>query len=147
MTADLLHRVRWGNVARAAAVLLALALVLLWPRLRSEATPLPPTTVTPALGDRVGTTDVAPPAPEHAATATKKPATRRAAPERSPAAKRRRTARGRAAQRRARHVKTLRAAPSGAPATAALPTAAAPAAPAAVYAAPAPAAPGGEFRP
>ena len=39
---DLLHRVRWGNVARAAALLAAIALVVAWPRLRSEPPPLPP---------------------------------------------------------------------------------------------------------
>ena len=42
MNADLLHRIRWANVARAAAVLLALALVVAWPRLRPHAAPLPP---------------------------------------------------------------------------------------------------------
>jgi hypothetical protein len=39
---DLLHRIRWGNVARAAALVAAVALVVAWPRLRSDPPPLPP---------------------------------------------------------------------------------------------------------
>src|SRR3954468_16896782 len=42
------RRVRWGNVARLAAALAALALVLAWPRLKSPAPPLPPGAPTPA---------------------------------------------------------------------------------------------------
>src|SRR4051794_9448125 len=59
MNADLLHRIRWANVARAAAVLLALALVVGWPRLRGQAEPLPPAGAqAPALVEQVGTTEV-----------------------------------------------------------------------------------------
>jgi hypothetical protein len=39
---DLLHRIRWGNVARAAALLAAVVLVVAWPRLRADPPPLPP---------------------------------------------------------------------------------------------------------
>jgi hypothetical protein len=42
VTLDLLHRIRWANVARAAAVALALLLVLAWPRLRAHSDALPP---------------------------------------------------------------------------------------------------------
>ncbi|HWH96621.1 MAG TPA: hypothetical protein VNT03_22350 [Baekduia sp.] len=48
MNADLLHRIRWANVARAAAVLLALALAIAWPRLRPHGDPLPPAVAAPA---------------------------------------------------------------------------------------------------
>ena len=39
---DLLHRIRWANVARAAALAAAVLLVVAWPRLRSDPPPLPP---------------------------------------------------------------------------------------------------------
>jgi pyruvate/2-oxoglutarate dehydrogenase complex dihydrolipoamide acyltransferase (E2) component len=39
---ELLRRVRWGNVGRAAALLAVVALVVLWPRLRADPPPLPP---------------------------------------------------------------------------------------------------------
>jgi hypothetical protein len=42
VTLDLLHRIRWANVARAAAVALALLLALAWPRLRAHSDALPP---------------------------------------------------------------------------------------------------------
>jgi hypothetical protein len=42
VTLDLLHRIRWANVARAAAVVLALLLALAWPRLRAHQDGLPP---------------------------------------------------------------------------------------------------------
>jgi hypothetical protein len=42
VTLDLLHRVRWTNVARAAAAVLALLLALAWPRLRAHQDALPP---------------------------------------------------------------------------------------------------------
>jgi hypothetical protein len=42
VTFDLLHRIRWANVARAAAVALALLLALAWPRLRAHPDALPP---------------------------------------------------------------------------------------------------------
>jgi hypothetical protein len=49
VTADLLHRIRWANVARAAAILLALALAIAWPRLRAHDDPLPPAVAAPPL--------------------------------------------------------------------------------------------------
>jgi hypothetical protein len=42
VTFDLLRRIRWTNVARAAAVALALLLALAWPRLRTHQDALPP---------------------------------------------------------------------------------------------------------
>src|SRR3954466_11292170 len=59
MSADLLHRIRWANVARAPAILLALALAIGWPRLRPQADPLPPAVAAPALPDRPATTELA----------------------------------------------------------------------------------------
>jgi hypothetical protein len=139
MRSDLLHRVRWANVARVAAVLLALALVLAWPRLRSQAAPLPPTAVTPALSDRVGTTEVTPPAPTTAATRAQKPATRRAAKTRR-ARTRRTTPRRTKTRARPRAATAPRAVPATAPAPAAPPVASAPSAASAPP-------PGAEFRP
>ncbi|HYF28035.1 MAG TPA: hypothetical protein VD931_19990, partial [Baekduia sp.] len=40
-SSSFLARVRWANVARAAALLGVVALVVLWPRLRAEAPRLP----------------------------------------------------------------------------------------------------------
>jgi hypothetical protein len=45
---DILHRIRWPNVARAAAVLSAVALLISWPHLRGRAPELPPATAAPA---------------------------------------------------------------------------------------------------
>ena len=39
---DLLHRIRWANVARAAPLAAAVLLVVAWPKLRAEPPPLPP---------------------------------------------------------------------------------------------------------
>ena len=44
---DLLHRIRWTNVARAAAVLGTVALVAAWPRLRAAPPALPATDSAP----------------------------------------------------------------------------------------------------
>jgi hypothetical protein len=44
---DLFHRIRWANVARAAALLLAVLLALAWPRLRSHDDDLPPALAEP----------------------------------------------------------------------------------------------------
>src|SRR6201999_3721188 len=35
------HRIRWGNVARAAALAAAVALLIAWPKLRADPPPLP----------------------------------------------------------------------------------------------------------
>jgi hypothetical protein len=53
VTFDLLHRIRWANVGRAAAVVLALLLALAWPRLRAHPDALPPA-VEPALAVPAG---------------------------------------------------------------------------------------------
>jgi hypothetical protein len=58
---DILHRIRWPNVARAAAVLSAVALLISWPHLRGRAPELPPATAAPA--------EVEPVAPPAAAAA------------------------------------------------------------------------------
>jgi hypothetical protein len=42
VTLDVLHRIRWANVARAIAVALALLLALAWPRLRDHPDALAP---------------------------------------------------------------------------------------------------------
>lgn len=47
MESDLLHRIRWANVARAAAVLVAVALVVAWPHLEGEPPALPPAAAEP----------------------------------------------------------------------------------------------------
>ena len=44
---QLRRRIRWGNVARVAAVALAVGLVVLWPRLRSAPPALPPAGAVP----------------------------------------------------------------------------------------------------
>jgi hypothetical protein len=136
MTSDLLHRIRWGNVARVAAVLLALALAVLWPRLRSPDTPLPPAAATPALDARVGTTAVAPPA-ETTAPVPRRAATHRPQAHRRPPAERRaHRVPSRPARLRVASSATV-AAPAPAPAT---PVRTPPSVPP-------PAPPGAEFRP
>src|SRR4051795_9427519 len=45
---DLRHRIRWGNVGRAGALLAAVALVALWPQLRSSPPALPEPRAVPA---------------------------------------------------------------------------------------------------
>jgi hypothetical protein len=56
---DLLHRIRWANVARAAALLLAALLALAWPRLKTHDDGLPPALAepVPAAGEDAATTD------------------------------------------------------------------------------------------
>jgi hypothetical protein len=61
MTTDLLHRIRWANVARAAALLLAVLLAVAWPRLRGHAEALPPAVATPATAEEAATTPDTPP--------------------------------------------------------------------------------------
>jgi periplasmic protein TonB len=48
VTPDLLYRIRWTNVARVAAVVLALLLMIAWPRLRGHPQPLPSAAPEPA---------------------------------------------------------------------------------------------------
>jgi|SRR5947209_2859524 len=47
MTPSVLHRIRWGNVARLAGAAAALALVVAWPSLRPREPPLPPAAAVP----------------------------------------------------------------------------------------------------
>lgn len=47
MESDLLHRIRWANVVRAAVVLAAVALVVAWPHLEGEPPALPPAAAEP----------------------------------------------------------------------------------------------------
>src|SRR4051812_43776655 len=51
---DLLHRIRWANVARAAALLLAALLALAWPRLKAHDDGLPPGLTEPVTVAREG---------------------------------------------------------------------------------------------
>jgi len=59
MSPDLLHRIRWANVARAAVVLAAAALVLAWPLLKTD-----PPTLPPAAAEPVAPAAAEPPADE-----------------------------------------------------------------------------------
>ena len=149
MSADFLHRIRWANVARAAAILLALALAIGWPRLRPQADPLPPAVAAPALPDRAATTELAGvgPARTEAPVTRAQPRRRGAAHGRTRAsATRPRARRARAPRHRhaAPRVQRPRAAPAAAP-----PSTRAPALPASapVAAVPPPAPAGLEFRP
>ncbi|WCB97031.1 hypothetical protein DSM104299_05802 [Baekduia alba] len=70
---DLLHRLRWANLARAAAVLLALALIFAWPHLHATEPALPPAVAAPldTTPAEAPTTTVPPepkPNPAHAKT-------------------------------------------------------------------------------
>jgi hypothetical protein len=134
---DLLQRIRWANVARAAAVLLALALIFAWPHLRSSAPALPPAAATPLdASTEPRTTAIA------AAPAKKK---RVAKPRAS-------TVKAKPAARKTRHRKNApkprrRAVVAAAPAPAPAPASPSPARVAvAVAAAPPPEPPGAEFR-
>jgi hypothetical protein len=61
---DLHRRIRWGNVARAAALVAVVVLVVAWPRLRSEPPAIPP----PAVAEEPRPQDLPiPPAPEERA--------------------------------------------------------------------------------
>jgi hypothetical protein len=60
---DLFHRVRWVNVARAGAVLLAVLLVVAWPRLKARQDDLPPALAEPVTVAGAGSA-VDTPAPE-----------------------------------------------------------------------------------
>jgi hypothetical protein len=130
---DLFRRLRWGNLARLAAVVLAIALVFAWPRLHAGAEPsLPPAAAAP-----LDTTPVERPrttVPDKAETAAK-PRTRRT----KKTTPRPRRAKPRRAKRR--RAKPRRSTPA---ATATAPTLAAP-----TYVPPAAPAPpaGAEFRP
>lgn len=85
----LLHRIRWPNVARAAFVVAAIALVVAWPRLRAEPPALP---TDPVLSDTpppvvVETVEERPPVEEAAEDGTE-PRPHGERPKRRAAAKR-----------------------------------------------------------
>ncbi len=140
---DLLRRIRWGNVARAIALLAAVGLVVAWPRLSAPPPELPP-------APRLATPGWAePPAPERAPGRRAKHA-RRAGPDRGRDRAPRREVGRLAPVGRERRDPVPRPAPAGSPrarpATVRRPTtpggtAPAPAVPAPPLAAPAPAAP------
>lgn len=100
----LLHRIRWSNVARAAFVVAAIALVAAWPRLRAEPPALP---TDPVLSDTpppvvVETVEAEPP-PRDAPVEEPRGAGRRRVERRGGAERRRETAaRPRGAVRRRR---------------------------------------------
>lgn len=133
MTLDLLHRIRWANVARAAAVALALLLALAWPRLRANPdAPLPPAvepaSAVPVKPAAAKATRVARPVHVKDKKAAVGRARARAAPER-PAVKRRTPRRHRHARhRRPRSPRIAVPAAAPAPAYVAPPAAAVPAA-------------------
>jgi hypothetical protein len=89
---DLFHRLRWTNIARAAAVLAALGLVLAWPHLHGGAPALPPATAasppaldtTPAEPDTTTLPEAGPSPPARRHTTVRKKTT-------APARARRRT--------------------------------------------------------
>src|SRR5690349_206596 len=94
---DLLRRIRWNNVARAAAVLAAVALVLAWPHLRSKPPEIPPEEPVAAVPLETAGGEAA----GEESAASERPAERPAGAERPRATERRRTAeRRRAAARR-----------------------------------------------
>src|SRR3954452_17328031 len=66
---DLRHRIRWGNVGRAGALLAAVALVVLWPQLRSEPPALPEARAVPAAPPATRTKPAPQPAPRPPAAA------------------------------------------------------------------------------
>jgi hypothetical protein len=143
---DILQRIRWPNVARAAAVLSAVALLISWPHLRARAPELPPATAAPAEVEPMG------PAPDVAeADGEKKPAAKAptAAADRAgkrptakapPAHPKTKAPQARHRTRRSRRQPTARSTPT----PAATPAPAQP--PAYVTPAP-PTPPGAEFRP
>jgi hypothetical protein len=136
---DILHRIRWPNVARAAAVLATVALLASWPHLRGSAPELPPATAAPAAVEPVGpaTDDVDAAKGPAAAAARRKPSTATRPKAKAPAAHRRPTTRHRA---RRSHRPTHRSTPALITSTASAPPPA--------YVAPAPSLPpGAEFRP
>src|SRR3954447_443243 len=90
---DLLHRLRWANLARVAAVLLALVLIFAWPHLHAAEPSLPPAAAAPLDTTPVEQPTTTVPAAEH------KPARTKATPKRK---RSRSTAKRRASRARAR---------------------------------------------
>lgn len=132
---DLIRRIRWTNVARAAALACALALVVAWPQLRAKPPSLP---AAPAIAET-------PPAPversrEFGLEPAAPPST--PAPKAHDGAKRAKATPKRRAPRPSRRRKGARRTPAPARPTPARP---APARPAPPVTPPAPASPGSEF--
>jgi hypothetical protein len=76
MGPEVLRRVRWGNVALAAAVIAALAVAIAWPRLAPGPSRLPPDAAAPLVG-----TGVAPPEDEARGRGEAAPGTERSGAE------------------------------------------------------------------
>jgi hypothetical protein len=144
---DILHRIRWPNVARAAAVLAAVALLASWPHLRGSSPALPPAAPAVAAGP--------PDAPRVEGTAAARakpgPGARPANAERRRVTRRRQQRRSVAHARRARHrpARPHRRGTARRPVVSGAPPAVATAPPPAAvpYHSPAPAPAGAEFRP
>jgi hypothetical protein len=64
---DLLHRIRWANVARALAIVAALVLLVTWPSLRRDPPALPPEPAVASEGEGEEFALDRPPPPEPAA--------------------------------------------------------------------------------
>jgi hypothetical protein len=120
---DLIRRIRWPNVARAAALVAAVLLVIAWPKLRADPPPLPPEPAIEgearaAAPDEFGLErEPAAPAPAPAAAEREARAKRRGAVGRVRAKRHRRTRRHRRAE--PRRVRGARPAPVVAPPSAA----------------------------
>src|SRR3954454_18968098 len=78
MGPDVLRRVRWGNVALAAAVAAALVAVVAWPRLTASPTALPSDSATPLVRKDDRPARPAKPAPRVKTVREKPPRRRRA---------------------------------------------------------------------
>jgi hypothetical protein len=76
-----MDRLRWDNIARAAAVLAVIALVVAWPRLRAQPPALPPAAATPVTVEDPALTA---PAPARAVEATRRPHKPRDVPRAKP---------------------------------------------------------------
>jgi hypothetical protein len=88
---DLLRRIRWGNVARALALVTALVLVAAWPSLRPDPPALPPAPAVASEGE--GEEFALEPPPKRPAPAKRTPSVRRRGTKERPARRARRRAR------------------------------------------------------
>ncbi|MCW3000748.1 MAG: hypothetical protein JWQ20_46 [Conexibacter sp.] len=131
---DFLQRIRWPNVARAAAVLGVVALLISWPHLRGRAPELPPPAPAAAASPMpADTAETVNPAPDADGAAALRRARRETAARKR--ARRKAAARRRRAHSRGRHHHRTRPPPRTAP-------------PAQIVARPpAPAPAGAEFKP
>jgi hypothetical protein len=110
---DLLHRVRWTNVARAGALLLAALLALAWPRLKAHDDALPPALAEPVT---VAEEDSAPAAAASATTSSLTPAPSDAARRKAAQRRATKTATAKRAKRRRQTVARRRRAADPTPA-------------------------------